>query len=345
MKGYFSQLARHTGFTLGVGGVTSAISPSGSRTPPARPAGHDEVSPLHLDEVTFTSPSQSAADTSERTTEGIVGHPSLAPISEQGSETISEGPAGSRQVRTSELTEPPAENEPKTQMEFSPGFSFEESITSESRASASHAFPDAEDSGGQITSVISEEYFSTAQTLDLEQPSERVAAFEDRYATTEYQPAAPLDQDQPPRPMEAEVQRSMQATEPDERRDTGSEVETDRHVILRNYLKEVRDWIAAPPAMEETEIEFLTAAETPPRSRNPAGLERGATAAAPAPRHDLEEPKLQDLSLSIGTISIVIEEPRKEVLIQQAPPANPERVLDRTTNESTDLSRYYLRSW
>jgi hypothetical protein len=97
--------------------------------------------------------------------------------------------------------------------------------------------------------------------------------------------------------------------------------------------------------MEETELEFLTAEETPPRSRNPAGLERGATAAAPVPRHDAEEPELQDLSLSIGTISIVIEEPRKEVQIQQAPPANPKRVLDRTTNESTDLSRYYLRSW
>jgi hypothetical protein len=54
-------------------------------------------------------------------------------------------------------------------------------------------------------------------------------------------------------------------------------------------------------------------------------------------------PEQQDLTLSIGTIKIVVEEPRAQAAAP-APPATTE-TFERTNTAPADLSRYYINRW
>jgi hypothetical protein len=66
---------------------------------------------------------------------------------------------------------------------------------------------------------------------------------------------------------------------------------------------------------------------TPPRPGRPEALE------------------VQDLNLSIGTISIVIEEPKQTASAALPAPPRVERSPERPASEPTRLSRYYLGRW
>ena len=55
--------------------------------------------------------------------------------------------------------------------------------------------------------------------------------------------------------------------------------------------------------------------------------------------------EVQDLSLSIGTISIVIEEPAQTVPAAIPAPPRADGLPEPPASQPTRLSRYYLRPW
>jgi hypothetical protein len=184
-----------------------------------------------------------------------------------------------------------------------------------------------------------------------------------------------------PRP-EAKDSDQSQPTRVREPADAVRDEHLEREMIVHSYLKEVRAWVAAPPELDQRELERQRDAERPPaghrdvfalepeveptaapRPGRPEALERQRVAERPpaghsdvfalepeteptAPRSGRPEAlEVQDLNLSIGTISIVIEEPK-----QTAPAALPtspraDRSPERPASEPTRLSRYYLTRW
>lgn len=101
-----------------------------------------------------------------------------------------------------------------------------------------------------------------------------------------------------------------------------------RTEIYQTYLREVRKWVAeeAPAILDEA-----------------ASRERSRVAAA---EDDFgvsleREPVTQDFNLSIGTISIVVEEPPAQTVVQPAPPQRAERAPAPRAARSS--GRNYLR--
>lgn len=110
-------------------------------------------------------------------------------------------------------------------------------------------------------------------------------------------------------------------------------------------MKEVRAWVAATPTIDESASQQDDRAEALQERRDVLAFEHETNAASFARNDRTEEPRVQDVSLSIGNISIVIEEPKKDVSIPAAAPPSVERSQERTGSEPTSLSRYYLRTW
>jgi hypothetical protein len=119
----------------------------------------------------------------------------------------------------------------------------------------------------------------------------------------------------------------------------------EREMIVHSYLEEVRAWVAAPPEFDQREQEPQRDVERAPAEyRDVFALEPEAEPTTPrSGRPDALE--VQDLNLSIGTISIVVEEAK-----QTAPAPLPvlpraDRSPERPASEQTRLSRYYLTRW
>jgi hypothetical protein len=112
---------------------------------------------------------------------------------------------------------------------------------------------------------------------------------------------------------------------------------------MHDYIREVSAWIAAKPETSDTETDTMSELETPRDVRTLIVSERQKNKTAPA--RD-SEPEFDDVSLSIGTISIVIEEPKPSGMTSQPtavvlPVAQP--FAQEGGREPTSLSRYYLR--
>jgi hypothetical protein len=136
--------------------------------------------------------------------------------------------------------------------------------------------------------------------------------------------------------------------------DTGRDPQTEHETTGDNYLKEVRAWVSGLPELDQREQEWERGADQPPASlrgersfmteRDAFALQREAPTTAPhSNRSDTLE--AQELNLSIGTISIVVEAPNQ---IAPSAPQAPTRVdspRERSASEPTRLSRYYLEPW
>jgi hypothetical protein len=109
-------------------------------------------------------------------------------------------------------------------------------------------------------------------------------------------------------------------------------------IAVREYLREVMAWVSATPEGEPDQPQRTS---LPPRIEV---FELHSEIERPGNTTTVE-PLAQDLNLSIGNISIVIEEPTPPATAQVTAPARPERAPERTMTEPTRLSRYYLRSW
>ncbi|MCD4768157.1 MAG: hypothetical protein K8R34_16850 [Methanosarcinales archaeon] len=113
--------------------------------------------------------------------------------------------------------------------------------------------------------------------------------------------------------------------------------EINRILIKNEHLKQVRKWVSGSTP-DTAEIESH-------EGRLIQGKKEAKPQFIPAiPESEQKaEPDIQDFNLSIGTISLTIEEPQKE--IQKKEPLQPAKVETRSSSESSSsrLSRHYIR--
>ncbi len=113
--------------------------------------------------------------------------------------------------------------------------------------------------------------------------------------------------------------------------------ELNKILIKKEYLKQVRKWVAgSTPDTEEI--------ESPDENVIQGKKEGSSQLIQIIPESEQKvEPDIQDFNLSIGTISLTIEEPQKE--IQKKEPPQPAKVETRSSRESSSsrLSRHYIR--
>ena len=119
----------------------------------------------------------------------------------------------------------------------------------------------------------------------------------------------------------------------------------EREILVRQYLREVRAWVAAPPTpipdspQSQTVEEHDSTTEWQPE-RVTTKRDRAPLNTSPQPDHiDVHE-----TSLSIGSINIVIEDPKPNVMTSAPAPAAP-AAQPQPQPEPTNLSRYYLQRW
>jgi hypothetical protein len=120
---------------------------------------------------------------------------------------------------------------------------------------------------------------------------------------------------------------------------------SEQETAIRTYMKEVRAWVAGVPMADERALEPDDWSGLRPETTNVFAFEP-ETDAASVPRHErAADMGVSDLSLSIGNISILIEEPKKDLPPPPATPPSAQSSPLQTASEPTSLSRYYLRPW
>ncbi len=113
--------------------------------------------------------------------------------------------------------------------------------------------------------------------------------------------------------------------------------ELNRILIKNEHLKQVRKWVSgSTPDTEEIESQEGRVIQDKKEAK-PQFIPVISESKQKA------EPDIQDFNLSIGTISLTIEEPQKE--IQKKEPPQPAKVETRSGRESSSsrLSRHYIR--
>jgi hypothetical protein len=351
MTGYFSQLAYHTGLTFEAA-ASNAASTFASEPVRSVPASESEPSgPPDVEEFTFTA--ASAPDANEGSSEG---HPTLR--------VRDRSVAGTMEVRSPQQSESTADAHRQSseatarQSDAAPGLFREESriaftdspsaTRNPRKLSAENQFPARE-----LPALLPDKS-SGAERRSL--PVESVAIPYDAIEMVERQPARqdpPADGRQPQRP---EAKQAEQAKPVGDREvvDAVREQHVERETIVRNYLKEIRAWVSAPPELDQRELELPRDSDRRlarhDAERSVVGrsdvfaLEREVLAATPQPAQS-ESLEVQDLNLSIGTISIVIEEPKQIAHAAVPSPTGMESSPGSRASEPTRLSRYYLERW
>ncbi len=338
MKGYFSELARHTGLRIGGGSpaATALTSP-----PSAQQNVRSEVKGLEVEEVAFTSSAPPpTADT--------------AAVAEPTPETISTDAVRSIPDRK----DAPSKRDSDPQSVFNGTQVFPDANVEATVEVTTTGNPAASQTGAKEGSVrpeemetaitprprvvISEKTSTDAEPPDANQIRESVSGLEERNAISEVERYDSADRNQERRGVPAEPDLGPFARATDQS-DAGLDERIERQTIVRNYLQEISEWISTPASSEEEPDSFILAdsvASAEDQARRPARA--NATQPGRLPADALEQ---QDLSLSIGTIKIVVEEPRTDAPVPPAPPAKPEAAFEPTQTVSTDLSRYYLNRW
>ena len=355
MKGYFSQLAHRTGLSFTSGPMPS-VNATAAPAAAALREGPEAVTPLHTEEIAFTAPALTTPPSvSTRGNEDTAGRPSPGAIPSTESENLSVGTSVSSGVHanmpptesTDVSHETVAQAKTDSLTEFPLRTFFEESrirfTDSESKTDKPREHSAEKQSAAMESEVVlfSDEVSQVAQKSVPREIIDRVANFES--PVRQYGKRDLLAQNRPGRGREAEVQEPFQRTNGAEQTEPALD-ETDQELIVHNYLKEVRAWVAATPAIDEIELEQSNWAEVQ-HSREALAREQETDVASFSQRDVTQEPAVQDLNLSIGSISIVIEEPKKDAPAPAPAPQRAEIAPARSASESTNLSRYYLRSW
>jgi hypothetical protein len=144
-------------------------------------------------------------------------------------------------------------------------------------------------------------------------------------------------------PSDAGASAEAPASLPDE--ETWDPVGRER--VWRSTFEEVRGWVAGSPVADDEAAEIRDVSRARATASVDAGLpfveERAATARpVPDVLPPREEPETQDLRLEIGTISVTVEEPQREIPrpnlrteVQEKKPAG--------EGERSRLGRHYIR--
>jgi len=146
-----------------------------------------------------------------------------------------------------------------------------------------------------------------------------------------------------------EARETLLQAEPEHFKETASLLEngvTDKELLQKVFFKEIHEWVTAPAeTMAETVERETLALEENLQRVSLREREEGAALSLSRPRAvERERLEQQDLSLSIGSISIVIEEPQAQAQpsnIQAQPRAESSR--PQSSSEFSRLARHYIR--
>jgi len=312
--------------------------------------------PLHVEEIAVTGSSPvAAADISERSDQSLTDLGPFGTTSPSAAVSTSVELAGDAAEHPSEARdagnpEAAAQTTPHAVIRQPSNASLEEAqvryTTSESktRTSQAHSAEKRISADRQERAEFSAEDSQTRQKsgppelLEIAETGEGHPAGREHWAGQRAWSAA----NQQPRLLEANNLQGRVVG----RMDAAVDEQSERDATFQNYLKEVRAWVAATPEVDEGELERRRPQDAQrERRRGIVALEQEMNTASSSLHARTQEPEVQDLNLSIGTISVVIEEPKQGVPSPPLAPPRAERTTQRATSESTSLSRYYIRSW
>jgi hypothetical protein len=309
--------------------------------------------PPHIEEIVFTAaPAPGAV---EGNSEGLASVSSVGAKASRDRDGAAAGATDSRNPKQTEAKDDAhpllsvAVGAPKRVIDVSPGVSWEESRVTFTDAVSETRNP--REQSPEIQSPTGEpSVFRPDERSDAERqsaPSEFVAIPHESIEVVESQIAArgPRAQGRHTPRREGKDSGQPEPTGDGDPAEAVRDEPFERERVVHDYLKEVRAWVAAPPEFDPQRLERERDAE-----RSLAGhgelvaIEPEVQLTAPQPdrRGALE---LQDLSLSIGTISIVIEEPKQTAAVALPPPPRGDSSPERPASEPTRLSRYYLGLW
>ena len=318
MKGYFSQLARHTGLRF-----TNSARPTSPALRTQRPS---PSSPLHVEEVTLVAPASTASNLFPKDAPASA---TALPEKVETTHTQIQQP-----VETSETASSPRAKGAET-------------------AQTDRSVPSTGFSPTFSTAVLS----ADVPIPSTETPGEAASApieFENvRHLSTEPQSASlerNIQRDQiSAKPGEAETNQTKTESTPRIVNDLNPGDPVDREVLVRQYLREVRAWVAAPPTLvadvPENEIvqESHLTSEWQPESIATLTTERESPSAKQTTQRDHID--VHETSLSIGSISVIIEDPKPNVTTIAPIPNAPRAPQSQSQPEPISLSRYYLQRW
>lgn len=121
----------------------------------------------------------------------------------------------------------------------------------------------------------------------------------------------------------------------------------DRTEAWRGAVKEIREWVAETSTVNDAEVENRARRE--PESTKPdSPLVEREWFAASYPSRDTptrhQEPETRDLHLAIGTISVTVEEPRREIEVSGSSDRT-QKPTNAGNDERSRLGRHYIRTW
>ncbi|MBV9959595.1 MAG: hypothetical protein JO360_14310 [Acidobacteria bacterium] len=327
MKGYFFRLAQHTGLRLKP--QTNSAQQGGAAEPrPARAAESRHTPPsLHLEETVFvnTPPAENSAHASRPAQDSHA-----PPLNNQAVET------SSRENNFSAHQASPAPDSSRA------AFEVREVEVARKDRSASDASPAARLETQDARVLIEPPALKHEPTVREQERVPELPKIEAREAVAEGTDAVSSRSSREETSVEA--REALVRTEPEHFTETAALLEsgvTDREILQKVFFREIHEWIAAP-----TESAAELRPEPPARVENSERVSLIEADANFAQRRQraAEKERLEqhDLSLSIGSISIVIEEPPSPPQVVQPPP-RAESSRPQSTAEFSRLSRHYIR--
>ncbi len=313
--GYFSRLIQQTGIAFG---DTRNPMPDALKRQFTRSEERDTALSIHVEER------------------------QIAPQQDQGIKNIDitnhvrEDPGGSAQIPKSENTQHPSEN---TQH---PSEGIKHPVEERFENKPSHLSQNQEP----------EERKHMVSGRDVQPLSETVRPQHDRKELPENEGTSKINNVD----KEQARQSVKPSTSPDQeyRKDTAPGLKsTDQIIQVKNrqvYLKEVREWVAGTSHFDNEKIKSGDTIETedaekvaPQSEMAPLSENRSTASSYPKPvePRGKEGPEIHNFHLSIGTISLTIEEPQKGT--QSKEPPRMIKAESREQTETSRLSRHYIR--
>lgn len=310
IKGYFSRLIQQTGITFGPDGD---FKPNPIEASPVISKESDRTTPIHMEESKLIEPQTDQKMHGDAKEDSV----SDIPVTE----------AGHIQHLTEEKVESGILEEPK-------------SSTLELEKPNQQMLKPKE----QKSTVLDRDIHISAESVQVQNKTgegkllEGVETDENDTVTKEYI--------QNPDKSSESVNQGFTndpAFKPEENSDDGYS----REQIWHSSLKEVRGWVAEAPDVSIKEIPSKDISKTVSAEKGaPVSLSKTESPVSfykrPTESQPIEEPKIHDFHLSVGTISLTIEEPQKEIKRSEQPLMKKERTHKRDV-DSTRLSRHYIR--
>ncbi len=344
MKGYFQTLATQTGLNLSPRGMSPSADPvAPSSTQSSNVAATSGPAPFAVETVSFTSqPSEAGGESigSDSVTNPHRDQNLFGSYADNVAVDTNAGGVAEIEDR-SQSHDSIVEIRPVTLVGDSQTLSDRSEPTRFDSESAGFSAPDA----AQAFRVDEIE----SDVISLRQPSESQFAsnLDSLNRNSSQRPALSNGADAVEDTIVWDQNRTERANL-SEQLQSSDQTQGRRNEEVGSYLKEVMEWIAARPDTDEddttSQISDAYTAIT-----NTWGLDQTNETYIASRSDQTRDPDIQDLNLSIGTISIVVEDPSGHESLAPALPAAPIQTQSApssaASHEPTNLSRYYLRSW